>query len=464
MPTEELTQESNNGRAPDCIPCAEGVLLRDHDRCAFFRPADLRVFALDIPAGWSTAETLRHVHADSTLRIPESPSRRDAILPILSNPPAISRRLIGSAGAHLHRLTLHVSNACTPTCEYCYSDSPDHGHDQEPMRPATVRTVLERVLELYSGITEIQFFGGEPLLHTETIDLVGEILLRAVEKKALGAMPRMVAATNGTWTDGAALSTLKRWKMGLTLSWDGPRRIGHPRRPAEFGQGSYEVAAASVERLRRYGIPFEIECTYNGYHRRDGISLVDLMHFFHDQTGKSVVRIVPAFLPQPGNCQFQPLGAFVEMASLTDEYRKATGVSITNMMRGAGPVLEFALRAARRLATRNRSGSSCPAFQSQLAIATDGSVYPCFMLVGDAAYYMGNLLDGDFPGQASATVLALYDGEMASREQFWYSCLLEDCPAGESLMTGSLAGNAFAPIAEAIAQESILAFASGSAR
>lgn len=464
MPSEELTQEPNDGRAPDCVPCAEGVLLRDRHRCAFFRPADLRVFALDIPAGWSTAETLHHVHTDSTLRMPESLSRSGTILPILGNLPAISRRLIGGASAHLHRLTLQVSNSCAPTCEYCYPDGAHHGHDQEPMRPATVRTVLERVLELYSGITEIQFFGGEPLLHTETIDLVGEILLRAVEKKMLRTMPRMMATTNGTWTDGAALSTLKRWRMGLTVSWDGPRQMEGARRSLESAHASYEVVSASVERLRRYGIPFEIECTYNCYHRRDGISLVELMHFFHDQTGKSVVRIVPAFLPQPGNCQFQPLGAFLEMASLSDEYRKATGVSITNMMRGAGPVLEFALRAARRLATRNPSRNSCPAFQSQLAIATDGSVYPCFMLVGDAAYYMGNLLDGDFPGQASATVLALYDREMAAKEQFWYSCLLEDCPAGESLMTGSLAGNAFAPIAEAIAQESILAFASGSGR
>jgi uncharacterized protein len=449
----------------DCIECAGGVLVRDRNRCALFHPAEMRAVALHPPGGLTAEETARLVEADPGLLGPRTntqPSEGKAgtpsLLPVFSSKPNPARQ-VGDARRHLHRLTLHLSNACNLACEYCYEGATHSGGEGRLMDMATLRTVLERVFELYESVEVVQFYGGEPLMHLQAIDLAGELLTRAVEQKRLRAMPHLAATTNGTWIDGAALASLRRWKIALTVSWDGPRAVHDAARPMQSGGGSYELVAAGIERLKRFRIPFDIQCTYNGYHQRDGISLLSLMDFFWRETGKPVMQIVPAFLPQPGECQLAPIGAYVDLASLAGEYRAATSRSLENLMRGSGPMLEYALRAARRLATRSGSDGSCPAFHSQLAVAVDGSVYPCHLLAGVADFYMGSLVEDAFPGEDAKAALARYHDEMANRDLPWFSRLLEGCAAGEAILTGSLAGKAFDPIAEAIAEECVLTLA-----
>ncbi|HVJ07058.1 MAG TPA: radical SAM protein [Acidisarcina sp.] len=382
-------------------------------------------------------------------------AHREAMFPILY--PDHTQQPI-SGKPHLGRLTLNISNMCNLACSYCYADQGRYNAEENLMSPQQVEDVLQRVLDLYGEITVIHFFGGEPLMNLDAIETACSFLLAAVAEGRLPHMPRLALTTNGTWSSPEVLDVLHRWKISLTVSWDGSREIHDHCRPMLSGASSYELLADSLQRFRDHAIPFEIECTYNAYHQRNGISIVDLMDFFYKHTDRKILHISPAFLPRPAKLRM--FGSeYVELASLAEDYRAAARVSIQNMTRGEGPILQFAYQVAEHLATRTPAQTYCPAFFTQITVATDGSVYPCFMLAGDPGYCMGNLLDGSFPGPDSARVLRQYFDEFQARPQAWYTCLCEGCIAGEAIVAGNMSEPVFAPIQRAIAEECVLQLA-----
>lgn len=447
----------------EVIERAGGILIRDGARCAYFVPAEMRLFSLEAPSN-IPLETLVRMAEEEYLfgaahSVPQggrAENQREAMFPILH---AGEERMQGGVKPRLERLTLNISNMCNLACSYCYADQGRYHASERLMTAAQVEGVLKRALELYGQISVVHFFGGEPLMNLEAIDAAAMFLQNAVADGVLARMPRLALTTNGTWSGPAVIELLSHWNISLTVSWDGTREVQDHCRPMLSGGSSYELLAESIRRFRQNEIPFEIECTYNGHHRASGISIVDLMNFFYEHTGQRVLHIAPAFLPRPAMFELSSRVDYVDLASLTEDYRTAARLSIENLARGEGPVLQFAYRVAEHVATRRAADTYCPAFFTQITVATDGSVYPCFMLAGNAAYCMGNLLDGSFPGAAAARVLRDYFTEFNARPQAWYSALMEGCVAGEAIVAGTMREPVFAPIQQAIAEECVLQLA-----
>lgn len=439
------------------------VILRDGSRCAYFIPAEMRLFSLEAPADLPLPELAILADRKYTSELARKPNdfrfgdaQREAIFPILNqgDPSPESGRK-----PRLGRLTLNISNLCNLACSYCYADQGRYHGRENLMSMSQTEEVLRRVLELYGEIDVVHFFGGEPLMNLAAIDAAGIYLQGAVSDGLLPRMPRLVATTNGTWSNPPVIDTLKHWNISLTVSWDGSREIQDQCRPMLSAGSSYEMLADSLTRFREHGIDFEVECTYNGYHRLNGISITDLMKFFYQQTGKRILHIAPAFLPRPDARELNPRSDYLDLASLAEDYRLAAQVSIANLQKGEGPMLQFAYRVAEHIATRIPAQAYCPAFFSQITVATDGSVYPCFMFAGDARYSMGNLLNGSFPNSNAATVLRKYFEEFNARPQAWYNCLSEGCVAGEAIVAGNMSEPVMAPIQQAVAEECVLQLA-----
>ncbi len=440
---------------------AGGVLLREGTRCACFLPSVMRLFSLEAPVEVSTNELVSLAMqqiASGPLRESDSDLRTDArrIETRTAMFPLLKSHLRPQAKPQLGRLTLNISNACNLACTYCYAQG-QRSLDPPMMQPETVRRVLERLLEIYDDIATVHFFGGEPLMNWRAIAAAGEFLHIAVVSGRLRRMPQFVATTNGTWSQPDVLETLQRWHVALTVSWDGPAEVHDACRPMQSGASSHEMLQTSLERFDECNIPYDIECTYNARHVRNGVSIVQLMEFFHKRTGRRVVHISPAYLAEPGDYEFGRTPDAVPVEVLAEEFRKAARFSMENLERGEGPVLESAYQVAQRLSQRVPCAMECPAFFTQLSVATDGAVYPCFMFMSEPAFRMGNLLDGSFPGSEATRVVEHYFAEMSSRQEApWYACLCGGCIAGETLMTGSLSGQAMAPVAAAIAEECVL--------
>lgn len=434
-----------------------GVLLRDGATCAYFIPSEMRLFAIEadpkmsLEAVTELAAKQHPILKPITSEEGYSLEEREALFPILESDP-VKRR------ARLGRLTLIISNVCNLSCSYCYIPG-RNAKGNNRMSPDAVREVLRNLVDFYPEIDVAHFFGGEPLMNLPALEAGIEFLAAANEANLIEKMPRFAVTTNGTWSNPEVMALLKHWNVGVTISWDGTRDIQDSCRPLRTGAGSYELLAETMERFQKAGIPFDIECTYNGHHRKLGISITDLMNFFYEKTHQKLIHIAPVFLPKPGSFEMARNSDYLDFETLGEDYRAAAKLSVTNLIKGEGPVLEFVQRAVEHLATQVPAKIYCPAFFTQLTVGIDGTVYPCFMLAGNDEYRMGNLFQGTFPGSAAKRVVERYFEEFAGGDQPWYARLTGGCIAGEYLVTGSMRERVMAPMQKAIAEECVLGLA-----
>jgi len=461
-----------------------GVLLRDQGGLALFDPDTMQLFSLDLPSSVPLAEIGRWLERTRPPSVPagsaEPPddplllSRRQALLPML-----VGEEVLASAVVRprVNRLTINISNACNLWCSYCYAD---HGlyHEPKSLMPSERATaVVQKILERYEEVEIVHFFGGEPLLNLAAIDAVGEAFTAAVQSGRLAKLPQFVATTNGTLSSGPILDTLVRWDMELTVSWDGPQIVHDAGRPMAGGKGSsFAKLVKSLERFQQRGIQFGIECTYNAQHVDKGVSVIELMDFFHRMTGLQVAHIAPAMLPSSAIESERPQKVFRGQSLLVQlrdsailgrnliaQYRAAAAYSVENVFAGSGPVLSFVNNIVEQIATRRRSLIYCPAFFDQLSIAAEGTAYPCFMFIGDPSFRLGNLLTDEFPTQDGTTVFRRYFQEFGfapTGTRKWYAPLFGGCVAGEYIATNTLGIRSMAPLYEAMIEECLLGVAS----
>jgi uncharacterized protein len=438
-----------------------GVLLRDGRDCAYFIPSEMRLFSLDADPQISLEELFTIAMKEHPASRPAesegyAPEEREALLPILRDggPKTEAQKI-----SRLGRLTLIISNVCSLSCSYCYIPGRNPLSNGR-MSPDTVRDLLRRLIDFYPEIEVLHFFGGEPLMNLPAMEAAVEFLAAAVDEGFLHHLPHFAVTTNGTWSNPEVLDLLKRWNISVTVSCDGSRQIQDACRPLRSGAASsYELVAETMERFQEAGIEFDIECTYNGHHRKLGIAITDLMNFFYEKTGQRTIHIAPVFLPRPGSYEMGRSSDYIDFETLAADYRAAARLSVSNLIKGEGPVLEFVQRVVEHLASRIPAKTYCPAFFTQLTVDMKGSVYPCFMLAGHNEYNMGNLLQETFPGAASKRVLERYFEEFTSENLAWYSCLCQGCIAGEYLVTGNMRERVMAPMQRAIAEECVLGLA-----
>jgi len=336
------------------------------------------------------------------------------------------------------------------------------------MQPDTAVAIVTKCLGLYDNIRLIQFFGGEPLLNIEAIEAVCQYLNSRGD-----AIPRFVATTNGTLLNDKIAEILTRYAIGLTVSIDGPEPIHDELRPSRSFRSSHSTVLANIEQFRKLGLDLDIECTYTSAHIRSGISVTDLMDYFHDELGIHVPHIAWAYLPRPkqriestevSNHVFRTelktqMREYLCPEDAELQFREAAAASIGNIIKSSGPALSFVLDIADRLSTRRSVRNYCPAFNSQLSISTAGDVFPCFMFIGDPRMKMGNILSSEFPGPQVAEIWTRYATEFGPHPtggDEWFAGLATGCVAGEYIASGSFGDRMYRSVYKAIIEEVLL--------
>ncbi len=460
----------------------KGVFLKSGDRIALFQPESMRLLRIDATNRYSSlCDVASKVNLDadesiaSTMPIsdPLNLSQRQALLPIMLNAATMKTADIRPS---ISRLTLNISNVCNLSCVYCYADHGSYHSQKSQMVPERVHAILEKILSLYRSPDVVHYFGGEPLLNLAAINAGGTSFEKAVMSGRISSLPKFVVTTNGTISSDHVIETLKRWGIQITVSWDGNKEIQDLGRPMTRKGSSYQKVTNSIDRFSNNSIPYGIECTFNASHIRAGFSIVNLLDFFAERTGQRIFHIAPSFTP--GSETQSLLGEqqifrishtereklSVDTETIVSQYRDAARYTAKNFLRGTGPLLEFAYRIIEQIVTRKRSVNYCPAFFNQLSVAVDGSVFPCFMFIGDPDFYLGNLLTDDFPTEKGSAVLRRYFDEFGLvpvGTGLWYRGLFGGCIAGDYISNNTLNTRHMAPMYEAMIEECLVELAFG---
>lgn len=280
----------------------------------------------------------------------------------------------------LDLLVLRLTGRCNLRCSYCYAGGGAEGAD---LPQAQALSAVERFCAP-GGELRVQFTGGEPLLRWGTAVKVLEF------GAATGRRLRASIQTNGTLLTPEICGDLKRFRVSVGVSLDGVGEDdGERLRPD--GCGSFREAAAGLRTLAKAGLGANLTAVVTA-RSVSGLALLpdfalwcgnvhgiglDLIR----EQGRAAGR---GLAPAP-EALAAGLRALLERHDLLE--RLGRPVRIKELER-----LRLMLRTGKRRVCycHAQTGRS-------LAVAPDGSLWPCSALVGAAGCRLGTLGGGAPP-------------------------------------------------------------------
>lgn len=149
-------------------------------------------------------------------------------------------------GTSLHILTPTLR--CNQKCSYCYASSKPAEACEYDMSKDTAKAVVDFIFQCPAKNITIEFQGGEPLLNFPVVKLV---VNRALDKaNKTGKLMNFNLVSNLTLIDDKKISFIKKNRINLCSSLDGPKELHDKCRRYDSGKGTYEDVVNAVGLLK----------------------------------------------------------------------------------------------------------------------------------------------------------------------------------------------------------------------
>ena len=358
----------------------------------------------------------------------------------------------------LGRLVLIVTTHCNLRCRYCYAEGGGYGMELQHMQPALAHKALNWVLQLFSGIDTIQFFGGEPALNCAVIEAICDDLQQRHTTEQLERLPQYTMVTNGTLLPPKLERIFEHYPFHITFSIDGTTEVHNANRIFTDGTGSWRCTMEHFQQLRRQGnVSLGVEMTFTPQALIAGYGVWEIAQFSRTELGLPEPHIVPVQGATDENLHWNGL-ADVAIAS----YRAAARTALQSLLEGDYTSFSIVIGILRTLILRQGRKVICPAGITTLAVDPSGDVYPCFMFAGQAQFNLGNVNHApDIPGfshKLEAFVHHNLKQSHANCRTCWARELCTGCIGGNWLDAGNLDGESplMCGIMQAVAEETML--------
>jgi uncharacterized protein len=284
-------------------------------------------------------------------------------------------------------LCLHVAHDCNLRCRYCFAGAGAFGGRRELMTLKTGKQALDFLFAAAGDRkhVEVDYFGGEPLLN---FPVVKELIdYGESESRRRGKILKQTLTTNGMLLRGEISEFLNQRDVALVLSLDGRKEVNDRMRPLINGQGSYDVI------LRHFQAAVAGR-GYDNYYLRGTYTRFNL-DFFQDvrhmvENGFDLISAEPVVAEpdEPYAFRREDLAILFQQYEALARYhreRRLAGQPFTffhfNLDLDHGPCLPKRL-------------SGCGAGREYLAVAPEGTLYPCHQFVGQPEFVVGDVERG----------------------------------------------------------------------
>lgn len=263
-------------------------------------------------------------------------------------------------------LGIMPTRGCNLACVYCNFGGPTAAkvHMKPEIAVAAVDWMAERLVAAGRRQFQIHFFGGEPFISPEIIDIVAHRVRYHAARHDL--IPYLDASTNGVFNESRC-EFIGDYFGGVVLSFDGPPEFHDRHRPAFEGRPSFDVVSRTAKRLG--DMPLDL-CLR--------VCITD------DSVGEmeQITRwMVESFRPAVVNFESLTPGVLAERAGLKvpDPYRFAIHCV------GAYRVAQrMGIRAVYSAAEIERARLSfCPVGTDAVIVSPDGRASACYLLPED---------------------------------------------------------------------------------
>lgn len=286
------------------------------------------------------------------------------LISVLQSPPTQNPDRTGEIYPQF--LGIIPSRRCNMSCVYC-----NFGANQaleEVIDPGIVVSVID----YFAAMTEqknknyflIQFFGGEPFVEQEIIDIAVHHA-RLVGSKT-GLIPHFEALTNGLFSERQRVF-IRDYFDRIVISFDGFKKYHDRTRPINSQQGSYEKVVDTIKYLSTSNVELSIRCCITSESVND---MEEMAQWFCAE-----------FNPDKVNFETLTPNPETERAKIhpPDPYRFAQ-----HCVRSWRILREHQVEPAYAPLSLDRAQTtSCPVGRDVLIVHPDGTIASCYLLRKD---------------------------------------------------------------------------------
>jgi uncharacterized protein len=279
------------------------------------------------------------------------------------------------------KLSLLVTEACNYRCRYCYFTDELHDGGTQKMTKDVAFAAVNLLCKHSNGQTlGINFFGGEPLLNFALIDAVVEYC--ATKQRDF----KYTITTNAALITERIASFFKKHDFVVVASLDGPAGIHNSVRKFPDGRGTCQETIRGIEILQKM-LPAN-KITTNTVITKESTNLDLLLDFLENL---KVYRAAFTTISAPKDSELS-LDEVTLPSFLCSETKICTdlihGTSTRNIQ--YLPILQY-LRFIHKAEPRHYR---CSIGRETLAVAPNGTLYPCHRFVGTDGFELGTVSTG----------------------------------------------------------------------
>lgn len=171
----------------------------------------------------------------------------------------------------INGFTIFTTMDCNARCFYCY----EKGQPRISMTDKIAKDTADFILKTSSGSSvDIRWFGGEPLLNTNAID----IICNTISKN--GARFKSSMITNGLlFTDSIISKAKKFWKLNrVQITLDGPKNVYQRTKSYKNAVGDeFDRVIDNISKLINDQIKVSIRLNQGLYNTSDLLELIDIL-------------------------------------------------------------------------------------------------------------------------------------------------------------------------------------------
>lgn len=284
-------------------------------------------------------------------------------------------------------LCLLVSQDCNMRCSYCFADGGEYRSTRGLMSEETARAALDFLVG-HSGNRqnlEVDFFGGEPLLNFDVVKKTVEYG-RELEKST-GKKFRFTLTTNAYKVSDEQLEFINREMKNVVISIDGRQEVHDAQRRGPRNEPTWDRVIRNAKRI--------VESRGDGEYYVRGTYTAKNLDFAND-----VLALVDEGFDQisvePVVAQDSELGITEEhIPFIKHEYEVLARESMRRESEGRGFNFFHFMIDLDSGPCLNKRLRGCGAGGEYLAVAADGSLYPCHQFAGVKEFCMGSVRSGD---------------------------------------------------------------------